>query len=163
MLHGGEDPRFIARRLMILASEDIGLADSSVLPLTVAAAQSVALIGMPEAQIILAHATIACAMAPKSNSVVAAIGSAMADVERGRVGTVPDHLRDGHYAGAAGLGLGVGYKYPHDFDSGVAAQEYLPDVLRSADYFQPTSHGAEERLAAIAQRLTMLREGRSLD
>jgi putative ATPase len=163
MLHGGEDPRFIARRLMILASEDIGLADSSVLPLTVAAAQSVALIGMPEAQIILAHATIACAMAPKSNSVVAAIGSAMADVERGRVGTVPDHLRDGHYAGAAGLGLGVGYKYPHDFDSGVAAQEYLPDVLRGADYFQPTSHGAEERLATIAQRLTMLREGRSLD
>lgn len=163
MLHGGEDPRFVARRLMILASEDIGLADSSVLPACVAAAQSVAMVGMPEAQIILAHVTILASLAPKSNSVVRAINSAMADVQSGRVGSVPNHLRDGHYRGAAQLGHGVGYRYPHDVESGVAQQSYLPEILAGAGYYSPSSHGAEERWAAIAQRLREMRTGRSLD
>ncbi len=163
MLHGGEDPRFVARRLMILASEDIGLADSSVLPACVAAAQSVAMVGMPEAQIILAHVTILASLAPKSNSVVKAIGNALADVQSGRVGAVPNHLRDGHYRGAAELGHGVGYLYPHDVDSGVAQQSYLPEILAEASYYSPSSHGAEERWSAIAQRLREMRTGRSLD
>lgn len=163
MLHGGEDPRFIARRLMILASEDIGLADSSVLPVCVAAAQSVAIVGMPEAQIILAHVTVLASLAPKSNSVVVAISAAMSDIQRGRVGSVPNHLRDGHYKGAADFGHGVGYQYPHDNESGVAQQSYLPEILADADYYLPSSHGAEERWASIAKRLEDLRSGRSLD
>lgn len=163
MLHGGEDPRFIARRLMILASEDIGLADSSVLPACVAAAQAVALVGMPEAEIILAHVSLLCSLAPKSNSVVMSISRARVDVERGRIGSVPVHLRDSHYPGATALGHGETYVYPHDVPSGVAAQEYLPDVLRGAQYFLPTGHGAEERWAGIAERLKKLRSGESLD
>ncbi len=163
MLHAGEDPRFIARRLMILASEDIGLAASQVLLTAVAAAQSVALVGMPEAQIILAHATLEAALAPKSNSVVAAIGAAMADVQRGRVGSVPIHLRDSHYPGASQLGHGANYIYPHNEISGVAQQKYLPEELQDSHYFQPTHHGAEERLGAVADRLRKLRSGESLD
>jgi len=163
MLHGGEDPRFIARRIMILASEDIGLADSSVLTAAVSAAQAVALVGMPEAQIILAHITILASLAPKSNSVVTGIGEAMSDVQGGRVGSVPDHLRDGHYPGAAALGHGTEYQYPHDTDMGVSQQQYLPDLLLGSSYYRPSKHGAEEKWAAIAQRLTNLRRGRSLD
>ncbi len=163
MLHGGEDPRFIARRLMILASEDIGLADSSVLAACVAAAQSVAMVGMPEAQIILAHVTILASLAPKSNSVILAINAAMADVQSGRVGAVPNHLRDGHYRGAADLGHGVGYQYPHDNESGVARQSYLPEILANTDYYLPSTHGAEERWSGIAKRLKEMRTGRSLD
>ncbi len=163
MLHAGEDPRFIARRLMILSSEDIGLAASQVLLTAVAAAQSVALVGMPEAQIILAHATLEAALAPKSNSVVAAIGAAMADVQRGRVGSVPIHLRDAHYPGASQLGHGANYLYPHNVSSGVAQQSYLPEELRESHYYQPTKHGAEERLGAVADRLRKLRSGGSLD
>ena len=163
MLHGGEDPRFIARRLMILASEDVGLADSSVLTATVSAAQAVALVGMPEAQIILAHVTILASLAPKSNSVVTGIGEAMSEVQSGRVGSVPDHLRDSHYLGAAALGHGSGYQYPHDSDLGVVQQQYLPDLLLDATYYKPSMHGAEEKWSAIAQRLKNLRLGRSLD
>lgn len=163
MLHAGEDPRFVARRLMILASEDIGLASSQVLLTCVAAAQSVALVGMPEAQIILAHATLEAALAPKSNSVVAGIGAAMADVQRGKVGSVPLHLRDAHYPGAADLGHGTEYAYPHDKASGVAEQSYLPQDLFASKYYKPTSHGAEERLRAVADRLRKLRSGESLD
>jgi len=163
MLHAGEDPRFIARRLMILASEDIGLAASQVLLTAVAAAQSVQLVGMPEAQIILAHATLEAALAPKSNSVVSAIGAAMADVQRGRVGNVPSHLRDAHYSGATHLGHGVNYIYPHDETSGVAQQSYLPEELQDSLYYQPTKHGAEERLNVVADRLRTLRTGESLD
>lgn len=163
MLHGGEDPRFIARRLMILASEDIGLADSSVLAACVAAGQSVAMVGMPEAQIILAHVTILASLAPKSNSVIVAINAAMADVQSGRVGSVPNHLRDGHYKGAADLGHGVGYQYPHDNESGIAQQSYLPEILANADYYLPSTHGAEERWSGIAKRLKEMRTGRSLD
>ncbi len=163
MLHGGEDPRFIARRLMILASEDIGLADSSVLPACVAAAQAVALVGMPEAQIILAHVTLLAALAPKSNSAVLAIGGAMSDIQQGKVGTVPPHLRDGHYRGAEQLGHGVGYIYPHDVEQGVAEQDYVPELLSGTRYYQPTSHGAEEKWKVVSERLRDLREGRSLD
>ena len=157
MLAAGEDPRFIARRLMILASEDIGLADNTVLQTATAAAQAVSMVGMPEARIILAHAVIHAALAPKSNAVVRAIDAASTDVASGRVGVVPQHLRDTHYPGARELGHGVGYAYPHDLPNGVAAQEYLPSVLRGRRYYEPSSHGDEERWSSIAERLSALR------
>jgi len=163
MIAAGEDPRFIARRLMILASEDIGLADPSVLPATVAAAQAVAMIGMPEARIILAHVTIQASLAPKSNSVIVAIDEALGDVNRGRIGTVPAHLRDAHYPGAAVLGHGTDYIYPHDIPEGVAVQQYLPEELRDRDYYRPSDHGAEARWAEVLDRLDQLRGGRSPD
>lgn len=162
MLEAGEDPRFIARRLMILASEDIGMADPAVLQTTVAAAQAVALIGMPEAQIILAHATLHAALAPKSNSAVVAISQAAADVRRGRVGSVPPWLRDAHYPGAGALGHGVDYVYPHDVPGGVAAQQYLPDALAGVRYYRATGHGAEAAWGQIADRLNRLRAGEPL-
>jgi putative ATPase len=158
MIDAGEDPRFIARRLMILASEDIGMADPSVLQTAVAAAEAVALIGMPEGAIILAHATIHAALAPKSNAVVTGISEALADVRSGRIGEVPPHLRDAHYAGAGNLGHGVEYVYPHDVDGGVAAQRYLPDVLADRRYYRPTRHGAEAAWGDIAQRLEQARK-----
>jgi putative ATPase len=153
MLVAGEDPRFIARRLMILASEDIGMADPTALPLAVAAAQTVALIGMPEAQLTLAHATVHLATAPKSNAVTTALGAAMADVRAGKAGLVPAHLRDGHYSGAAGLGNAQGYRYPHDDPDGVVAQQYPPDEVVGADYFRPTKHGAEREIAGRLEKL----------
>ncbi len=153
MLEAGEDPRFIARRLIILASEDIGMAAPSVLQTCVAAAQAVQLIGMPEARINLAQAVVACALAPKSNAVITAIDAAIADVRAGRIGTVPAHLRDAHYSGAKTYGHGQGYQYAHDAEHGVAAQQYLPDELRGATYYQPTEHGNE---AALAERLQLL-------
>jgi putative ATPase len=153
MLVAGEDPRFVARRLIILASEDIGMAAPSVLQTCVAAAQAAQLIGMPEARINLAHATIAAATAPKSNSVVVAIDHAMADIEAGRVGLVPPHLRDAHYATAEKYGHGVGYIYAHDEPQGVAAQQYLPDELVDATYYVPSTHGNE---AAIVERMKII-------
>jgi putative ATPase len=159
MIEAGEDPRFIARRLMILASEDIGMADPSALQTAVAAAQAVALLGMPEGRLTLAHATIHLSLSPKSNAVINAIDAAQADVRAGRIGTVPAHLRDAHYPGARPLGHGVGYRYPHDEDSGVSAQRYLPDPLVDATYYEPTRHGAEASWADIAERLARLREG----
>lgn len=155
MLEAGEDPRFIARRLMILASEDIGMAASGVLGTCVAAAQAVQLLGMPEARITLSHATVAAATAPKSNAAYMALERAVADVRAGRGGAVPVHLRDAHYAGAATLGHGEGYIYPHDLSTGVAAQQYLPDDLAGISYYQPTGHGAE---AAISERMTAVRK-----
>lgn len=154
MLEAGEDPRFIARRLMILASEDIGLADPSALPTAVAAAQTVQLIGMPEARLTLAHATIALAVAPKSNAVTTAITAAQADVRAGRIGQVPPHLRDAHYGGAKKLGHGSSYVYAHDEPFGIAEQQYLPDVLRDASYYQPKEIGAE---ASIKERWERVR------
>ncbi len=154
MLAAGEDPRFVARRLVILASEDIGMAAPTVLQTCVAAAQAVQLIGMPEAQINLAHAVIACATAPKSNAVIKAISAATADVQAGKGGSVPAHLRDAHYAGAEKLGHGEGYRYAHDYPHGVAEQQYLPDDLAGAVYYQPTEHGYE---AHIAERLEVLK------
>ncbi len=153
MLEAGEDPRFIARRCIILASEDIGMAAPSVLQTCVAAAQAVQLIGMPEARINLAQAVIACATAPKSNAVIMAIDAAVADVRAGRIGQVPPHLRDAHYPGAAAIGHGTGYRYAHDAPHGVAAQQYLPDELADAVYYRPTDHGNE---AQIAERLALL-------
>ena len=162
MLVAGEDPRFIARRLMILASEDIGMADPTALPLAVAAAQTVALIGMPEAQLTLAHATVHLATAPKSNAVTTALGAAMADVRAGKAGLVPAHLRDGHYSGAAGLGNAQGYRYPHDDPDGVVAQQYPPDEVVGTDYYMPTTHGAEREIAGRLEKLrAIIRRHRS--
>nr|WP_311197519.1 replication-associated recombination protein A [Aestuariimicrobium sp. p3-SID1156] len=156
MMEAGEDPRFIARRLVILASEDIGLAAPSVLQTCVAAAQAVQLIGMPEARLNLAQATIAAALAPKSNAVITAIDAALADVRAGHVGQVPAHLRDAHYAGATKLGHGKGYLYAHDQPHGVARQQYLPDELRDARYYRPTEHGNEAHLAAAKEQIDRL-------
>ncbi len=153
MVVAGEDPRFIARRLVILASEDVGIADPNALPVAVAAAQAVALVGLPEAALNLAHAVIALSLAPKSNAVTTAIGAAMADVRAGLVGPAPPHLRDAHYAGAARLGHGVGYRYPHDEPGAVAAQRYAPDAVADRRYYQPTRHGAEARAAEVLARL----------
>src|SRR3954463_7034187 len=153
MLVAGEDPRFVARRLMILASEDIGMADPTALLTAVAAADAVQLIGMPEARINLAQATVHLATAPKSNAVTTALGAAMADIKAGKAGLVPPHLRDGHYSGAAALGNAQGYKYAHDHPGGVASQQYPPDELVSVDYYQPTTHGAEREIAARLDRL----------
>ena len=153
MLTAGEDPRFLARRLVILASEDIGMADPMALQTAVAAAQTVALIGMPEAQLTLAHATVHLATAPKSNAVTTALGAAMGDIRAGKAGLVPAHLRDGHYSGAQKLGNAVGYKYAHDAPGGVAAQQYPPDELVGVDYYQPTSYGAEREIAGRLEKL----------
>lgn len=154
MLVAGEDPRFIARRLVILASEDIGIADPTAIQVAMAAHQAVSFIGMPEAQLTLGQATIHLATAPKSNAVTTALGKAIADVEKGKGTTVPAHLRDGHYTGAKALGNAVGYKYPHDDSYGVVTQQYLPGDLQDAQYYQPTDHGHERGIAA---RLATLR------
>ncbi|WP_426246419.1 replication-associated recombination protein A [Nocardioides sp. LHG3406-4] len=154
MMEAGEDPRFIARRLVILASEDIGLADPTALTTAVAAAQAVQLIGMPEAGLNLAQATIALAVAPKSNAVTTAIGAASADVRAGKIGSVPPHLRDAHYSGAKKLGHGKTYTYSHDEPYGIAEQQYAPDVVADAEYYRPTSLGAE---AAVKERWERIR------
>jgi putative ATPase len=153
MLVAGEDPRFIARRLMILASEDIGMADPTALQTAVAAAQTVQLIGMPEAQLTLAHATVHLASAPKSNAVTTALGAAMNDIKAGKAGMVPAHLRDGHYSGAAALGNAQGYKYSHDDPDGVVAQQYPPDELVGVDYYRPTGRGGEREIGGRLERL----------
>ncbi|MFC7277007.1 replication-associated recombination protein A [Paractinoplanes rhizophilus] len=154
MLVAGEDPRFIARRIVIFASEDVGMADPQALVVATAAAQAVQLIGLPECQLNLAQAVVHMATAPKSNAVTTALGSAMADVRAGRGGAVPAHLRDAHYPGARGLGHGRGYRYPHDDPRGVVTQQYIPDDLTHAEYYQPTDHGAER---AVSERVPRLR------
>lgn len=154
MIEAGEDARFIARRLMVLAAEDIGLADPNALPIAVAAAESTALIGLPEARILLAEATIYLATAPKSNAVITAIDAAIADVRAGKIGRVPNHLRDGHYPGAKRLGHGAGYRYPHNDERGVLQQQYLPDELIDRVYYEPTEHGNER---SVAERLEKIR------
>ncbi len=153
MLVAGEDPRFISRRLVILASEDIGMADATALPIAVAAAQTVALIGMPEAQLTLAHAVVHLATAPKSNAVTVALSAAVGDIRVGKAGLVPTHLRDGHYSGAARLGNAQGYRYPHDDPDGVVAQQYPPDEVAGTDYYRPTTHGAEREIAGRLEKL----------
>ena len=153
MLVAGEDPRFIARRLMVHASEDVGLADPTALQAATAAAQVVQLVGLPECRLALAQATLHLATAPKSNAVVTAIDTAMSDVRGGAVGAVPPHLRDGHYAGAQKLGNAVGYRYPPDDPDGVVAQQYPPDDLVGRDYYTPTPRGAERALADRLERL----------
>jgi putative ATPase len=160
MLVAGEDPRFIARRLMILASEDIGMADPTALHTAVAAAQTVQLIGMPEAQLTLAHATVHLATAPKSNAVTTALAAAMDDIKAGNAGLVPAHLRDGHYSGAAALGNAVGYRYSHDDPDGVVAQQYPPSGLVGVDYYHPTGHGKEREIASRLERLRAIIRGK---
>ncbi|HET8595337.1 MAG TPA: replication-associated recombination protein A [Intrasporangium sp.] len=148
MLEAGEDPRFIARRIVIAASEDVGMADPTALQTAVAAMHAVAQIGMPEARIILAQAVVHNALAPKSNAAYAGINAAIADVRAGLGGPVPAHLRGSGYAGADRLGHGKGYVYAHDEPDAVARQEYLPDDLADATYYHPTDRGFEERLRA---------------
>jgi len=159
MLVAGEDPRFVARRLMVHASEDVGLADPTALPAAVAAAQVVQLVGLPEARIALAQVTLHLATAPKSNSVITAIDAAMADVRAGDAGPVPPHLRDGHYAGAKKLGNAIGYRYPHDVEGAVVTQQYPPDGLVGRDYYRPTTHGAERVLAERVPKLRRVVRG----
>jgi putative ATPase len=154
MLVAGEDARFIARRIVIFASEDVGMADPGALAVATAAAAAVQQVGLPEAQLNLAQAVVHLATAPKSNSVTTAISAAIADVRAGRGGTVPTHLRDSHYPGSRGLGHGIGYRYPHDDTRGVVTQQYAPDDLRDTDYYRPTDHGAER---AVGERLPRLR------
>ena len=159
MLTAGEDPRFIARRLVVHASEDIGMADPMALQTATAAALAVQQIGMPEARLSLAQATIHLATAPKSGAVIAALGAAMADVAAGKSGLVPPHLRDGHYKGAEQLGNAVGYKYPHDTRDGVLRQQYPPDDLVGVDYYQPTAHGNEREIADRVSKLRRIVRG----
>jgi putative ATPase len=163
MLVAGEDPRFIARRLMIFASEDVGMADPTALLVCTAAAQTVQLVGLPEGRLALAQATIHCATAPKSNAVIAAIGAAEADVRAGSAGgqdgAVPTHLRDSHYPGARTIGNGQGYRYPHDDPTGVVRQQYAPNGLTDRTYYLPTDHGAEAEVARRVQRLRRIVRG----
>ncbi|MFF2276491.1 replication-associated recombination protein A [Agromyces sp. NPDC058126] len=161
MIEAGEDARFIARRIIVLASEDIGLADPQALGVAVAAADAVQFIGMPEGRIPLAQAVVHLATAPKSNAAYVGIDKAIADVRAGKAGRVPKHLRDAHYPGAKRLGHGKGYRYPHDDAIGVVAQEYLPDTLRGAVYYEPTEHGNEREVSArLAKLRRIVRGGR---
>ena len=153
MVEAGEDPRFIARRLVISASEDIGMADPTALQTAVAAADAVAFIGMPEGHFPLAHAVVHLATAPKSNAITVAIGESVSDVRAGLAGPVPPGLRDAHYAGAKKLGHGGTYRYPHDAPDGIVAQQYPPDALVGRDYYRPTQRGAEGPIAARLPKL----------
>jgi putative ATPase len=153
MIAAGEDPRFIARRLIVHASEDVGMADPTALQTAVAAAQAVEFVGLPEARINLAQAVIHISLAPKSNAVVKAIGAADADVRAGLLGAVPAHLRDAHYPGAGKVGHGEGYLYPHDFDDGIVAQRYAPDPVADRTYYEPSGHGLEARVTERAGRI----------
>jgi putative ATPase len=154
MLVAGEDARFVARRMVIFASEDIGMADPVALTVATAAAHAVEYVGLPEAQLNLAQAVVHLATAPKSNAVTTAIGAAMQDVRAGRGASVPRHLRDAHYRGAQRLGHGAGYRYPHDEATGVVEAQYVPDDLVGTDYYHPTKRGAERE---VAERLPKLR------
>ena len=160
MIAAGEDPRYIARRIVIHAAEDVGLADPAVLSTAVAAQQAVALIGMPESGLILAEAALAVATAPKSNAVTVALSESLADVSAGKAPPVPAHLRDAHYAGAEGLGHGKGYRYPHDFPHAVVGQQYLPDELEGSRYYRPSGNGFEKQLASRLEAVRRILEER---
>ncbi len=151
MLEAGEDARFIARRLVILASEDVGMADPMGLLVADAAARAVEFVGLPEAQLNLAQAVVYLATAQKSNRVTVALGRARSDVKTRPAGEVPIHLRDGHYQGAASLGHGKGYEYPHDDPRGWLDQVYRPDELEGQRYYEPSAHGYE---GEVAKRMT---------
>ncbi|WP_084693469.1 replication-associated recombination protein A [Actinomadura atramentaria] len=159
MIEAGEDPRFIARRIVVHASEDVGMADPTALQTAVAAAQAVELVGLPEARINLAQAVIHLSLAPKSNAVVRAVDAAMADVRRGLAGPVPNHLRDAHYKGAAKIGHGEGYKYAHDHPGGVVRQQHAPDNVDGREYYRPTRHGAEARFTEVLARIRAVLRG----
>jgi putative ATPase len=157
MLEGGEDPRFLARRMVILASEDIGNADPMALLVADAAARAVDRVGLPECALNLSQAAIYLALAPKSNAATTAIGTAREEVRRHGAQTPPDYLRDAHYPGAQALGRGQGYQYAHDHPGNVAPQQYLPDALAGREFYEPTGNGREkafgERLAELRKRL----------
>src|SRR3990172_6698524 len=157
MLEGGEDVRFLARRLVILASEDVGNADPHALPLAVAAMQACEFVGLPECQLTLAQAVTYLACAPKSNAATVAIGEAVHDVREGRLLPVPRHLQDSHYAGAKRLGHGEGYEYAHNAEGGVAAQGYL-GVER--EYYQPVDRGFEKELIARLEQIRLRLRGK---
>ncbi len=159
MIEAGEDPRFIARRIIVHASEDVGMADPSALTVAVAAAQAVEFVGLPEARINLAQAVIHLALAPKSNAVVRAINAAGEDVRAGLTSSVPVHLRDTSYRGAARLGHGKGYLYPHDYTDGIVRQTYAPEAVAGRRYYQPTRHGAEARYADRSERIRAVLDG----
>ncbi len=159
MIEAGEDPRFIARRIMISAAEDVGMADPQALAIAVAAAEGVQLIGMPEGRILLAEAVVYLAMAPKSNAAYVALDAAIADVRAGKTGRVPKHLRDAHYPGAKRLGHGKGYQYAHDAEFGVAPQQYLPDELVGTQYYEPTGFGNERDVAARLEKIRAILRG----
>ncbi|RZU61481.1 replication-associated recombination protein A [Zhihengliuella halotolerans] len=161
MIEAGEDPRFIARRIVISASEDVGMADPTALQTAVAAAQAVQMIGMPEGRIILGQAVVHLATAPKSNAAYNGINEAIADVRAGKGRGIPLHLRDAHYKGAQQLGHGKGYKYAHDAPHSIAAQQYPPDDLVGRDYYQPTGNGAERGIGERLERLRQIVRGRS--
>jgi putative ATPase len=156
MIAAGEDPRFIARRLIVHASEDVGMADPTALQTAIAAAHAVEFVGLPEARINLAQAVIHIALAPKSNAVIRAIGAAEADVKAGLIGAVPSHLRDAHYPGAKRLGHGKGYVYPHDLPEGIVAQQYAPDAVNGRTYYEPSSHGMESRFSERARLIRQI-------
>jgi putative ATPase len=153
MLEAGSDPRFVARRLVILASEDVGLADPLALVVADAAARAVEFVGLPEAQLNLAEAVIYLSAAPKSNTVTAALGRALDDVRRAPREDVPEHLRDAHYPGARSLGHGEGYVYPHDSPEGWVKQSYRPAGLEGNIYYEPSAHGAEAELRSRLDRM----------
>jgi putative ATPase len=160
MIEAGEDPRFIARRVMISAAEDVGMADPQALLVAVAAADAVQYVGMPEGRIPLAEAVVYLATAPKSNASYMALDAAIADVRAGNFGRVPPPLRDAHYAGAKKLGHGKGYKYSHDSELGVVPQQYLPDELLGVNYYKPTEHGNERDVSARWDKLKRIIRGK---
>ena len=151
MLESGEDPRFLARRMVVFASEDVGMADRMALPTAAAAFDALDRVGLPEARFALVHAAITLATAPKSNSVTRAIGAGLEAVHRYPNADVPAHLRDGHYKGAKKLGHGVGYAYPHNDPSGHVVQQYLPDEVEGTVLYEPTEHGHEEPVSRRVQ------------
>lgn len=158
MMEAGEDMEFVARRIMICAAEDVGMADPNALNVAVSAFRVLRAVGLPEARIPLAEAAIYVATAPKSNAVINAIDSALADVRNKDIGVVPMHLRDAHNSAVKkGLGHGVEYKYPHDYPGGYTKQQYLPDALKNAVYYEPTEHGREKY---VKDRLDYLKKGR---
>ena len=160
MIEAGEDPRFIARRVMISAAEDVGMADPQALVIAVAAADAVQYVGMPEGRIPLAEAVVYLATAPKSNASYMALDAAIADVRAGKFGRVPPALRDAHYAGAKKLGHGKGYKYSHDSELGVVEQQYLPNELLGVSYYKPTEHGNERDVSARWEKLRRIIRGK---
>lgn len=159
MLEAGEDPRFVARRIVISAAEDVGMADPTALLTAVAAAQAVQLIGMPEGRIVLAEAVVHLATAPKSNAAYMGLNKATADVRAGLGNGIPAHLRDAHYPGSKQLGHGQGYKYSHDAPHAVATQQYPPDDLVGRDYYEPTANGAEREISTRLERLRKIIRG----
>ncbi|MFC6883084.1 MULTISPECIES: replication-associated recombination protein A [Actinomadura] len=159
MIEAGEDPRFVARRLIVHASEDVGMADPTALQTAIAAAQAVEFVGLPEARINLAQAVIHLSLAPKSNAVITAVDEALGDVRKGLAGPVPGHLRDAHYKGAAKVGHGKGYRYAHNHPGGVVRQQYAPDAVDGREYYRPTRHGAEARFTEVLARIRSVLRG----